>query len=179
MRYPGVSCFSKLAEVLSMPLTGLRWWCAADDAGLFVAIVFERHRNRLQLEDQTNNYTHTTLNCLIKKNRSITMSRPWQTSVVWPQNETNNVENSNSIDKHFVFLCRFFFSLKSNHIWFSLKNLVRCTSFFGVYVIFSYHWTFIHFFLPTLQRQIIRFDIETKQTTHAHTTINCELLWQF
>lgn len=59
--YPGVSCFSKLADVLRMPLTGLRWWWAAaaadaaDDAALFVAIAlchwtkFSVQRNHIHI----------------------------------------------------------------------------------------------------------------------------------
>lgn len=48
--YPGVSCFSKLADVLRMPLTGLRWWwptaaavAVADEAALLVAIMLQRN----------------------------------------------------------------------------------------------------------------------------------------
>lgn len=37
--YPGVVCFSKLLEVLSIPLTGFRWIGVVDVSALFDAII--------------------------------------------------------------------------------------------------------------------------------------------
>lgn len=67
INYPGVSCFSKLADVLSMPLTGLRWWCAAaaaEDAGLFVAIILCGRRIIQCVLDGLNTRS-LTLNCCV------------------------------------------------------------------------------------------------------------------